>query len=604
MYKKRIFLLLLICQHFVHAQQPLNLSFETKSLDGWTRPWGWTIYGNPSVESVSMDSTHQLHGKFSLRVQANQSPCILSYRFMPFELEKQKVSIKSWLNGSDFKGKVSLVLFYYTSQGSNDGLRSDTLVIKSVNADWSNHTLQTTIKDAVSGEIEFQIIVEGSGTLWLDHLSLWINGKPKSTLEIARSFTATQKKWFRQRIIPFKSVEMDSVHSDVADLSFLKSICNGSNIIAMGESTHGTSEFFKLKHRVLAYAVKELGVRVFAIEDNMAIVECVNAFVKGGAGTARSSMWGMLGVWQNEEVKNMIQWVRDYNDKHPNDKVEFMGFDIQNFVKTTADTLFSWITPIDERFSQEIKTTLKDLLSDPNRHFVASDDQKQQWKRATDSVLELVNIWKGRIEASRQISLAVQQKLGWILQYARLINQYARNNASPALFYRDTAMAQNVAWIHEVYRPGVKMLLWAHDTHVSRGDHPIPDNNIYSGITMGAHLSKRYGPVYKSFGISSYEGAYLGFLNYQRYDKTYSCPLIASPRGTIEEVLHQFAKTLKKDLLFLNLAKGRKEAWLSEPLYVRFANHVNMEFAFPKYSVPFSFDGIFFIDQTTPAKGY
>lgn len=604
MYKKRILILLLICQHFLLAQQPLNLSFETKSLDGLSRPWGWNIYGSPTVESVAMDSTQRLHGKYSLRIEANSTPCFLSYRFMPFELEKQKVSIKSWLKGRDFNGKISFVLFYYTNQDHNNGLRSDTLVIPNVNASWSHYIFQTVISEAVAGELEFQIVLEGSGTIWLDDFSLWINEKPKSTIEIARPFTSAQKKWFQQQVIPFSSIEIDSAHADISDLSFLKSICNGSKIIAMGESTHGTSEFFKLKHRVLAYAVQELGVRVFAIEDNMAIIERVNNYVKGGVGTARSSMWGMLGVWQNEEVKNMIQWVRNYNDTHPNDKVEFMGFDIQNFIKATTDTLFSWISPIDEKFSQEIKTRLKDLLSDPNRHFIASDDQKQQWKRVTDSVLELVNTWKARIEISRQLTDSVQRKLKWILQYARLVDQYASNIASPALFYRDTAMAENITWIHEVYRPGVKMLLWAHDTHVSRGDHPIPESNIYNGITMGSHLSKRYGAVYKSFGLSSYEGAYLGFLNYQRYDRTYSCPLVPSPRGTIEEVLHQFAKAKKKDLLFLNLSKGRQEAWLGEPLYVRFANHVNMEFAFPKYSVPFSFDGIFFIDKTTPAKGY
>jgi|GEM_PF-2428764 len=604
MLRKQLLLLLLFCQYFLFAQQPLNLSFETKSLDGWGRPWGWNIEGNHPIESVMMDSTTQHHGKFSLRIEANQSKYIFSYSLMPYELKKQQVSINGWLKARNFKGKISYVLLYNNKQGLHGELQSDTLVIETIGADWQNHMLKTIVSDSIEGEIEFQITVAGTGTVWLDDFSLWINGKQKSTIEIAPSFTSSQKKWLRQQITPFRSVDVDSFQTGMTDLHFLKSICHNAKIIGMGESTHGTSEFFRLKHRLLTYAVKELGVRVFAIEDNMAIVERVNKYVKGGRGTARSSMWGMLGVWQNEEVKNMIQWVRDYNALHPKDTVEFMGFDIQNFVSVTADTLLSWVAPIDEQFVQVLKKVLKDLLKNPDAHFTATDNEKQQWKKNTDTVLQLVVDWKKKQEMSSGISNGSRQKLEWILQYAKLVNQYSKNIASLTLFYRDTAMAENVAWIHQVYRPNVKVLLWAHDTHVSRGDDPVPQNNIYNGMTMGAHLSKKFESGYKSFGMSSYEGAYLGFLNYRRYDKTYNCPLVASPRGTLEEALHQFSITLKSDKLFLDLTRGRNEVWLSKPLYVRFANHVNMEFAFPKYSVPYNFDGIFFIDKTSPAKGY
>ncbi|HEV7782056.1 MAG TPA: hypothetical protein VGO58_12370, partial [Chitinophagaceae bacterium] len=57
--------------------------------------------------------------------------------------------------------------------------------------------------------------------------------------------------------------------------------------------------------------------------------------------------------------------------------------------------------------------------------------------------------------------------------------------------------------------------------------------------------------------------------------------------------------------LLLDLRKARSLEWLTKLIPVRFANHVNIEYGYAtRHSVPYQFDGIFFIDKTSSAKSY
>ena len=99
-----------------------------------------------------------------------------------------------------------------------------------------------------------------------------------------------------------------------------------------------------------------------------------------------------------------------------------------------------------------------------------------------------------------------------------------------------------------------------------------------------------------------------GFDNYwamvgYRDFRQMKCPLHISPKGTLDKALHQL--TLKNNSIgmFLDLSKARTLNWLTQPIPMRFANHVNIEYGFwTRYSIPYQFDGIFFIDKTTSAK--
>lgn len=89
----------------------------------------------------------------------------------------------------------------------------------------------------------------------------------------------------------------------------------------------------------------------------------------------------------------------------------------------------------------------------------------------------------------------------WALRNARVVAQAAAMFASRDAFNaRDESMAQNVRWILD-QNPGQKIVLWAHNGHVARGEY-------MSMIPMGRHLSKAFGPDMVVVGFATGSGQY------------------------------------------------------------------------------------------------
>ncbi len=118
-------------------------------------------------------------------------------------------------------------------------------------------------------------------------------------------------------------------NDDFQDLQFLKPILADKRIVALGEATHGTREFFLMKHRLLRFLVREMGFRLFAIEAGVASSRAINDYVLHGTGSGRQALMGLeYWTWKTEEVLNLIEWMRTYNaDPATTHKVQFLGID-------------------------------------------------------------------------------------------------------------------------------------------------------------------------------------------------------------------------------------------------------------------------------------
>lgn len=580
----------------------MNLDFEKESIEGVARPWGWDLM-TYTATAITLDSAVKQHGAYSLQLNASSATGaqLLTFNLEPYELQKKTIAIDGWIKTRELQGTASFMLSYQAKKDTHViEIRSE---VVTNSREWTRLTIKAKLPDDIS-LIYLVVQHEGIGTAWFDNFSVAINGKKKEELEIAPSITDKQLKWLHTNSYPLARVDTLSTDAESNDeLRMFKSLVDTARIIALGESTHGTSEFFRLKHRMLEYSVKELGVRIFAIEDHQLVVRRVNDYILGGSGTARSSMYGMLGVWQTEEVRNLIEWLRNYNNAHPEDKVEFVGFDMQNH-SLPIDSLTAFIAKQSPNLSQSVHELLDDLRQNGMNSYAVSDSVKLAWFTNSKSVLDLVAkhsaTWLSTAQ-NKQDSLAIY----WGIQYVTLIKQFAENAyKGHASLYRDIAMAENVSWIMNVYKPGSKMLIWAHDAHISRGEHPDSTANIYFGKSMGAQLSKKYGAAYKSFGLFTYQGEYSCYVSYTNFTVT-DCPLYLAPKGTLDEALHRVALHKKTPALLLDLRKAKSVQWLTQPLPVRFANHVNIEYGYwTRFSVPYQFDAIFFIDKTTSAKSY
>ena len=132
--------------------------------------------------------------------------------------------------------------------------------------------------------------------------------------------------WIRSTAIRLQTVEAGH---GFADLQPLKRVVGNARIVSLGEATHGTREFFQLKHRILEFLATEMGFTIFSIEANLPEAYRLNDYVLRGVGDPRQLLRGMyFWTWDTEEVLDMILWMRAFNASGRG-RVQFTGFDMQ-----------------------------------------------------------------------------------------------------------------------------------------------------------------------------------------------------------------------------------------------------------------------------------
>src|SRR5207244_1135095 len=98
--------------------------------------------------------------------------------------------------------------------------------------------------DAVA--VWWGIFVRGGGTAWFDGLEISIDGVALLQGAAPRIGEPTDEQltWIRNTAIPVNGA---TPGQDYADLQPLKNLIGNARIVALGEATHGTSEFFQMK---------------------------------------------------------------------------------------------------------------------------------------------------------------------------------------------------------------------------------------------------------------------------------------------------------------------------------------------------------------------
>jgi len=183
-----------------------------------------------------------------------------------------------------------------------------------------------------------------------------------STNEPGPAATEAARSWLATNAIRLDTVEAGH---GFADLQPLKAVIGPARIVALGEATHGTREFFQCKHRMLEFLVTEMGFNIFAMEASMPESFDINDLVLTGRGDPAKALAGLyFWTWDTEEVRAMIEWMRRYNaDPQHARKVKFYGFDMQSAPRAAKVTL-AYLRKVDPAEAQRVEKELA-LLANP-----------------------------------------------------------------------------------------------------------------------------------------------------------------------------------------------------------------------------------------------
>ena len=135
----------------------------------------------------------------------------------------------------------------------------------------------------------------------------------------------------------------------------LKDMIGNARIVALGEATHGTHEFFQMKHRMLEFLVEEMGFNTFAMEANAPEANLINDYVHTGKGDPAELLKGMyFWTWDTQEVLDMILWMRAYNENPSHtQKISFYGFDMQ-YGQMARNNVAQYMQEVDPQAANQV----------------------------------------------------------------------------------------------------------------------------------------------------------------------------------------------------------------------------------------------------------
>ena len=308
---------------------------------------------------------------------------------------------------------------------------------------------------------------------------------------------------------PLRTVEPNG---DTADLRPLDRMIGDARVVGLGEATHSSHSFFALKDRVFRHLVENKGFRTFALEAPWSTGLRLNDYILHGKGDPRRIMRDEFQSdylwWNNTDYLTLIEWMRAYNVRHPDDPVQFMGDDIG----WAGPELYDAVTDYVGRTHPELSARFDELYRGLRPTVATGTYMEQYIDRPLDERREMAD------RTGRALKLLKRQSPGtdreayeWAVQNATAVDQAARQYAfdfdepagvAASMRYRDSMMAANVLWWHR--HTGTKVLLSAHDAHIG---YKTYDPAHYPKM-QGAFLHDSLGSAYLNVGTTFDQGSF------------------------------------------------------------------------------------------------
>ncbi len=262
------------------------------------------------------------------------------------------------------------------------------------------------------------------------------------------------------------SVDMDELIEKAGD----------KRLKLLGEASHGTHEYYAWRDSISRRLIAEKGYSFIAVEGDWASLYELNRYVKnmeGAAGSAREVLENLtrwpLWMWGNEEVEELIEWLREYNkDRSFEDKAGFYGMDVYDEWNSKA-ALYSFLEKYDRDLLQQVKSLYECFApfgEDSWEYARAADRGRADCTNETASVVKLIEDSRHNLDISDYEFLYAKQN-AYVIKYAEKFYRKSIASRGPESWNsRVQHMYLTVNRLLDHYGENAKGIVWAHNTHV------------------------------------------------------------------------------------------------------------------------------------------
>jgi len=336
---------------------------------------------------------------------------------------------------------------------------------------------------------------------------------------------------------------------EMADFDPLLKAIGDCRFVLIGEATHGTHEFYRVRAQITKRLIAERGFNAVAVEADWPDAYRINQFVRfegdddvdaidALSGFKRFPAW----MWRNADVLDFVGWLRNYNEHRRADRAGFYGLDLYS-LHASIRAVLDFLDKVDPEAARRARyryACFDNFGEDTQAYGYATsfglnksceDEVISQWMEMSQRASDL----------ARRDGRVARDAFFFAEQNARLVKnaeEYYRSMFHERVSswnLRDTHMAETLdALVHHLGAKA-KVVVWAHNSHL--GDARATEMGQRGELNLGQLVRQRYGKEATLVGFTTHTGTVTAASGWDTpAERKYVRPALA---GSYETLFHQ-----------------------------------------------------------------
>jgi erythromycin esterase-like protein len=301
------------------------------------------------------------------------------------------------------------------------------------------------------------------------------------------------------------------------DLDPLLKTVGDARFVLLGEASHGTHEFYRLRAQITKRLIAEKGFNAVAVEADWPDAYRVNQYVlfesedeeaiDALAGFQRFPAW----MWRNADVLDFIGWLRNYNEHRHSHRVGFYGLDLYSLhasIRAVLDFLDK-VDPDAARRARYRYSCFENFGEDTQAYgYAASFGLSKSCEN--EAIGQWIEMRERAADLARRDGRVARDAFFFAEQNARLVKnaeEYYRamfQERVSSWNLRDSHMAETLDALKHHLGPKSKIVVWAHNSHL--GDARATEMGQRGELNLGQLVRQRYDKDARLVGFTTYTG--------------------------------------------------------------------------------------------------
>ena len=352
--------------------------------------------------------------------------------------------------------------------------------------------------------------------------------------------------------------------------SVINKIPKNTDILLLGESTHGTEEFYKIRSDITKQLVSYDNFNIILFETDWFNLYNVNKYIHNTS-TSKSAIDSLSNInnfpiwlWKNNIIIDLIEWLKNFNLKSTKN-IYLLGLDCY-LLKESLEWLYTFLKLIDIElyntvysdlmFITKFKTTNEFIKVTINNHkmdlFIQDYFQQLLIQIQNNSEKYIKKCKELNIDTIAVISAEICCDV-MINSYEYFKKQYLEPPGSNASWNtRDQHMLMTTMKLKDKI-PNAKIIIWAHNSHIGDAtatEHGGTDFSNNNSWNLGQMCRAMFENTF-IIGFGTYNGSVLAAPKW--YEKHNIYVLNVPIEDSTEEHIYHFCKSRNINNCFIDL---------------------------------------------------